>query len=198
MYKTYAAVASLAIAVSFYLFNATISDRFISSIGEIKTITLADQSTVTLNSNTVLTFKTKRFFNSDRMITLEGEAFFNVKKDMNNPFKIRTHDAITTVLGTTFNLNSRHDKTILVVKSGKVSFKSLTKSLKLLEKNQSTSSHSDSIIYGLNSKFDYLSKTISFKSKVLVDVLEELKGARKFKTIRKIVEDSKVKTFEDI
>ena len=30
------------------------------------------------------------------------------------------------------------------------------------------------------------------------DVLEELKGARKFNTIRKIIADSQVKTFEDL
>ena len=57
-------------------------------------------------------------------MTLEGEAYFDVRKDEEHPFVVRTRFGEVTVLGTAFNINAYNDAdacyTTLVY--GKVNF----------------------------------------------------------------------------
>lgn len=76
--------------------------------GAKKTIRLADGSAIRLNAGSQLIFP-KQFKNSVRTVELKGEAFFEVAKDENRPFIIRTGEINTYVLGTSFNL--RHYET---------------------------------------------------------------------------------------
>ena len=87
----------------------------------VKTFTLPDGTLVSLNSNTQLKYP-KRFANSTREITIEGEAFFEVKPDKNKPFIIHAGNAHIKVLGTSFNVNAYpNDKLMeVIVKTGKV------------------------------------------------------------------------------
>ena len=72
-------------------------------------ILLPDGSAVTLNANSKLQYYT----HSARKVWLEGEAFFEVKKipETAEPFQVVTNDLTITVLGTTFNVNSRNEQT---------------------------------------------------------------------------------------
>ncbi len=102
-------------------------------------LTLPDGSKVWLNEDSRLVFS-KRF--KHRIVRLEGEAFFEVARDETRPFSVQTDQALTTVLGTSFNLRAypKEDRIELVVKTGKVKFESLNKkenkSQAILEKNQ--------------------------------------------------------------
>ncbi|MDN5217342.1 FecR domain-containing protein [Fulvivirgaceae bacterium BMA12] len=89
---------------------------------EKSTILLPDGSLVHLNSVSKLTFP-KAFDGDTREIVLEGEAFFEVARDETKPFVVRSGGLVTTVLGTSFNINAYgRDKEIQVaVVSGKVS-----------------------------------------------------------------------------
>ena len=67
--------------------------------------TLEDGTKVWLNSKSTLTYDTL-FSNNERLVTLEGEAFFDVASDVNKPFKVKIGDYVIEVTGTEFNVNS--------------------------------------------------------------------------------------------
>lgn len=82
-------------------------------------ILLPDESQVVLNENSHLTFIEK---DGKRMLTLEGEAWFDVKHLDDVPFEIESGDARTRVLGTAFNVRAypQEDKIEVSVERGKV------------------------------------------------------------------------------
>lgn len=87
---------------------------------ESKTVVLADGSTVYLNKNSSLKYP-DAFSETDRVVQLEGEAFFEVKHQDNQPFKVKTAHETITVLGTSFNVAATiPNKTTVYVATGKV------------------------------------------------------------------------------
>lgn len=89
-----------------------------------KTITLADGSTITLNSNSKLIYP-RKFDKDERRVELIGEAFFDIVKNPNKAFIIKAKEAEIKVLGTSFNINAADDKVEVLVKTGKVQFSSI-------------------------------------------------------------------------
>lgn len=73
--------------------------------GQKVTVTLPDGSAVKLNSESSVTYP-RSFDEARRNIVLMGEAFFEVKKDPDRSFTVRTGDLKTTVLGTSFNISA--------------------------------------------------------------------------------------------
>ncbi len=71
--------------------------------GQKLTVFLADGSQVTLNAGSRISF-TKPFHPDRRIVTLEGEAFFEVAKDSLHPFQVVSGALTTTALGTSFNI----------------------------------------------------------------------------------------------
>lgn len=71
--------------------------------GKKTVIHLNDGSTIHLNSNSSITFP-KVFSESSRLVSMIGEAFFDVKKE-DRPFIVDLKDAQVEVLGTSFNVN---------------------------------------------------------------------------------------------
>jgi hypothetical protein len=72
--------------------------------GNKKIITLPDGSTVVLNADSKLTYWSD--FAQNRIITLEGEGFFDVVRDEKHPFRVITDNIATTALGTSFNIRA--------------------------------------------------------------------------------------------
>lgn len=68
-------------------------------------ITLSDGSVITLNSLTTLRYPAA-FKGKTREVYLDGEAFFDVKKDHEHPFIVHTDKMNIKVLGTAFNIKS--------------------------------------------------------------------------------------------
>ena len=56
------------------------------------------------------------------MVELEGEAFFEIKRDPSHPFIVKTNQMNVTVLGTSFDIRSYEDEpvTSVAVATGKV------------------------------------------------------------------------------
>jgi hypothetical protein len=65
---------------------------------------LPDSTLVVLNAGSQLQYSNN--FIENRYVFLEGEAFFDVTEDKNNPFVVETSTVTTKVLGTSFNINS--------------------------------------------------------------------------------------------
>ncbi|PTS95005.1 iron dicitrate transport regulator FecR [Pedobacter sp. HMWF019] len=72
-------------------------------------IVLPDNSQVWLNSSSSISFPAV-FTGAERNVTLTGEAYFEVSKDKNHPFKVKAGKAEVTVLGTHFNIMSYADE----------------------------------------------------------------------------------------
>lgn len=74
-------------------------------VGRKSIIKLPDGSTVNLNSDSHLSFP-PRFSDSVRVVVLQGEAYFDVAKESNRPFIVKTLELYTKVLGTQFNVRA--------------------------------------------------------------------------------------------
>lgn len=84
------------------------------------TITLADGSLATLNSESTIRYS-KDFGVKDRVIFLEGEAFFDVVHNPDKPFIVLANNLKTTALGTSFNVNAyEEDVQAVSLATGKV------------------------------------------------------------------------------
>jgi ferric-dicitrate binding protein FerR (iron transport regulator) len=79
--------------------------------GSKSTIELPDGSVVTLNSGSTLKYP-GTFAASERTVVLDGEAFFDVKKNPSSPFLVKTKDITVRVLGTSFNVKSYSDENL--------------------------------------------------------------------------------------
>jgi len=81
---------------------------------------LPDGTTGWLNSNSSVRYNGT--FNSDRQVTLTGEAFFDVFKDEKRPFRVSTDEVVVRALGTRFNVASyENEKNVeVVLEEGKI------------------------------------------------------------------------------
>lgn len=68
-------------------------------------ITLEDGTKIWLNAKSKLTYPA-HFVDNKRVVTLEGEGYFEVAKDKSRPFEVKTSNLNIQVLGTVFNLKS--------------------------------------------------------------------------------------------
>lgn len=121
--------AAVLIAVGLWMFAPSVSKTeniYITSTTEnfTKTDTLPDGTTVTLNKNSVLSYSKDMSGKKQREVTLQGEAFFDVEPDKSRPFIISAGDVKITVLGTSFNVKTKDNKTEVIVETGLVQVES--------------------------------------------------------------------------
>ncbi len=111
----YAAV--LALIVTGFLYVTSLSTTLTAPIAEKKSFTLPDQSEVVLNAASKIKYS-KKSWNQERTLALEGEAFFKVAKG--KKFDVTTTQGIVSVLGTQFNVQSRDNHFHVTCYEGKV------------------------------------------------------------------------------
>jgi transmembrane sensor len=89
--------------------------------GHISKMELPDGTVVWLNAGSKLYFP-QAFAKNKREVTLEGEAYFDVKHENERPFLVHTQNVVTQVLGTSFNISSYAEsgRIKVTVLSGKV------------------------------------------------------------------------------
>lgn len=102
-----------------YYFNSSVTVNTMAK--EIKKVSLNDGSVVTLNSSSGITYP--RYFSANREIVLTGEAYFEVKRDVNHPFRVKSNRLLVQVLGTTFLVKNSGKVQHVLVNSGKVAVK---------------------------------------------------------------------------
>jgi len=76
--------------------------------------TLPDGSNIALNENSNITYPEK-FAKNERRVKLEGEAFFKVEHNPEQPFIIEAENAFVKVLGTSFNVKAYENSDIEVI-----------------------------------------------------------------------------------
>lgn len=114
-----AAIAFIAIGIlTLVLMNRVVVEEYATAKGEQREVTLADGSTVMLNTTTHLL---TRFSRSVREIQLQsGEALFSVVKDPKRPFEVHVLGGVTTAVGTQFVVRLRQDRAEVSVIEGVV------------------------------------------------------------------------------
>lgn len=112
-----AASVALTVLVGGWLWLAPFSKTTMETgFGQTRVVTLPDGSVVTLNANSRLDLRTE-----SREVWLSGEAFFKVKKTANRQrFVVHTDRLDVVVLGTSFNVRDRREKTDVVLQEGQV------------------------------------------------------------------------------
>lgn len=112
--------------------------RYSTKIGEQKTITLSDNSIVTLNTSTVLLVD---FNEQVRQLTLErGEAYFYVAKEPERRFSVSLGEHQVSALGTEFNIKREPEGFTVAVLEGVIALhqkdESIAKNLPILIKSE--------------------------------------------------------------
>lgn len=78
-------------------------------LGQRVDFTLPDGSLVKLNSGATLTYP-MRFDDRHRDVSLSGEAYFNVRHDEKQPFRLNTFASTIEVLGTQFDVDADEER----------------------------------------------------------------------------------------
>lgn len=102
----------------------SVTQQMATKNGERIKVRLTDGTVVTMNVASELTIGKK--FPEKRDVYLNGEAYFEVKRDEGSPFTVHTGEADIKVLGTAFNVRAweEEDEVEVVVTEGKVVFHS--------------------------------------------------------------------------
>ncbi|MBD9389660.1 FecR domain-containing protein [Agrobacterium sp. AGB01] len=94
------------------------SADYITPVGARETFTLADGSSVTLNTASAIAVD---FENGKRHVTLlKGEAYFDVKHDPNHPFVVAAHFSEVEVKGTAFSVFTDVQQDTVTLERGRV------------------------------------------------------------------------------
>lgn len=92
--------------------------QYATSIGERRVISLADGSTVSLDSNSALDVRLTKAFRSIRLE--RGRARFDVAHDAKRPFTVNAGDETVVAVGTSFNVERLGPRVIVTLIQGKV------------------------------------------------------------------------------
>lgn len=149
--------------------------------GERAEITLSDGTKVWLNAKSTLTFP-NQFEKTDRIVELDGEAYFDVTHDENKKFIVKTHLYDIKVFGTEFNVNAYSEnnyfETALINGSVEVtSDKTGEKIILEPDKRVYTDTESNRLLLadiGQQDQFLWRNGLLYFEDQKVEDILEKL------------------------
>ncbi|GAA4824155.1 FecR family protein [Algivirga pacifica] len=170
-----AALLVMALGIGYWLNQQSALVTMQALAMEQKQVKLPDGSEVMLNAYSTVEFSEDDWEN-DRRVTLQGEAFFKVKKG--STFSVETPHGEVSVLGTSFNIYTRDNDFKVVCYTGKVQVASkgqkeiLTKGEKVdlttkgkLQKQSTPQNHEEPA---------WISGTFDFEQQPLIQVFEEI------------------------
>lgn len=107
-----------------------------SAIAQEKHIYLPDGSYVVLEPGSRLEYS-REFSKSERVVELDGQAYFDIQHDSLRPFLVHTNEVTTRVLGTAFSISSidKNKEFTISVTRGKVEVSDETHQLGILHKD---------------------------------------------------------------
>ena len=115
-----AAVVLIAMGISYTLFDinppvepptvAVSTIEKVNSSGHRSKIVMRDGTKIFLNAESKISYSDEKYGVELREIYLEGEAYFEVAKNADVPFIVKTKKLSTTALGTAFNIRAFNDE----------------------------------------------------------------------------------------
>lgn len=169
------------IIIALWLLFAPGEDRniMVESTKTVEQVELPDGSSVVLNQGSSLDYS----FDAAqglRKVNLEGDAFFDVAKDKNTPFRIRANGLEVSVLGTAFYIDARSDQeeVNVILESGLVEVKSDKERKQLTPGQKATfakGAGTISVVENEDQNFNFLkSNTLIFDNSALSQVVFDL------------------------
>lgn len=125
------AVASISLLLigvgSLLIWHRTTPEWIIVSTvsGQVKDVYLPDSSYVSLAENSFIRYDVKKYGIERRELEMAGKVYFEIERNENRPFSVRSLLSEITVLGTSFQINERQNSVEVNVFTGKVSFTAL-------------------------------------------------------------------------
>jgi transmembrane sensor len=172
-YLKIVAAASIILFIGYY-YISSLPENFNTQPAQTQLLKLPDGSGVTLNENSHLSF-IKTNWDNNRSITLEGEAYFEVKKG--TAFDVLTTNGIVSVLGTKFNIYDRGNSFKVVCFEGLVG---VTQSNNYVELSPGDKVYLENGLLVLDKKYTtqpgWITNESSFKNVKILAVLDELKS----------------------
>ncbi len=157
-------IAILIATVAYFAINgtSTTDDHIHKSDNEVINFALIDESQIWLNHSSVITELSD--FTSERKVSLEGEAYFDITRNPEAPFIIQLNDTDNIkVLGTSFNVVNNEDDFDIVVYTGHVQLNVLDRTIDLYKNDRVT------LLNGAYVKVKNTNKnTLSWKDRVLI------------------------------
>ncbi|UOB17034.1 FecR family protein [Abyssalbus ytuae] len=118
-----AIAAVFVVGLGLHLFNMEKGSRYTNHIiaaeGKRKQVVLPDGSSIILNSGSEVKYP-ETFSSHSREVWMTGEAYFDITRDVDRPFKVKTDELFVQVLGTKFNVNTKGKTKTVSLESGKV------------------------------------------------------------------------------
>ncbi|WP_430971618.1 FecR family protein [Sunxiuqinia rutila] len=116
-----------------YLFQKDVYVEVFSPSGAHTSLSLPDGSSVWLNGESRVRYPA--VFNNDRRVRVEGEAFFKVKSDVENPFFVEAREIEIKATGTEFNVLAYQDEPEIdiILKEGTVTVSDAGTELKQMQ-----------------------------------------------------------------
>ncbi|MBU0697183.1 MAG: FecR domain-containing protein [Bacteroidetes bacterium] len=115
-----AASLFLVLSAIFYIQHSLDTVTLKTAAFETKQFILPDQSRVTLNNNTLITYSKNNFKDERRLNLINGECFLDVVHNPTQPFSIHYKKLSITDIGTSFNVEVLKNKVNVAVNSGEV------------------------------------------------------------------------------
>lgn len=144
--------------------------------GQKANITLPDGSLVWINSDTKLTYGSN-FTAYERIVNLEGEAYFEVVPDKKRPFIVKTNGMSVRALGTSFDVKSYADEQEIsaVLMTGKVEVGFLSDHQILLPDqkivlNKQTGKMTKSSVFDAHNYNNWKDNTLSFDAETFENI----------------------------
>ncbi|HEY9195780.1 MAG TPA: FecR domain-containing protein, partial [Mucilaginibacter sp.] len=124
------------IGIALWIAKHNPKNEIATGFGELRAVTLPDNSVVILNGNSKLSYA-NNWDKNPREVWISGEGFFRVKHLNKDPrhikpaerFIVHCNDMNIEVLGTSFNVRNRHNKTNVGLVSGKIRLEYLDQAL---------------------------------------------------------------------
>lgn len=118
-----ATVAGLLVGLLWWINKPVPDTIYRTAFGQLRQITLPDGSQLTLNANSEVRLPSDWSERPIREVWLKGEGFFHVvkRKGLSQPrFIVHTSEVAVEVLGTAFNVRSRHQQADVLLQTGSV------------------------------------------------------------------------------
>jgi transmembrane sensor len=115
------AAAVLLVVGTLLLVQRQTTDRYVTTVGEQRSVPLADGSVVTLNTATEIRLHFSAYHRGVELVS--GQANFEVAKDASRPFVVIAGGSEVRAVGTQFDVYKTADKVTVTLIEGKVAIK---------------------------------------------------------------------------
>ncbi len=180
----YAAAAALILSVPLVIYLSLFNDEIVDfTASQNEKIELPDGSSVQLRSQSNISYNATDW-SENRVITLDGEAFFDVEEG--EKFEVKMESGAVRVLGTSFNITESADTLKVTCYSGKVEVEAFG-DLKQLEVGESITLAEDFIEEGKTSMNlpVWINQSATFRNVALRVVIEEFEEQYEVKVLGK-------------